>query len=83
MDFITGLPRLFQKFDSIWVIVDRLTKVVHILQVKTMYAIEEYARLYIKDIVRLHGVPISIILDRGTQFTANFLKSFQKSLGTK
>ncbi|KAH0681196.1 hypothetical protein KY284_022281 [Solanum tuberosum] len=83
MDFVTGLPRSFRKFDSIWVIVDRLTKSAHFLPVKTTYTVEEYARLYIKEIVRLHGVPISIISDRGTQFTANFWKSFQKNLGTQ
>ncbi|XP_049391776.1 uncharacterized protein LOC125856306 [Solanum stenotomum] len=83
MDFVTGLPRSFQKFDSIRVIVDRLTKAAHFLPVKTTYTVEEYAKLYIKEIVRLHGVPISNISDRGAQFTANFWKSFQKSLGTQ
>ncbi|WMV08854.1 hypothetical protein MTR67_002239 [Solanum verrucosum] len=83
MDFVTGLPRSFRKFDSIWVIVDRLTKSAHFLPVKTNYTVKEYARLYIKEIVRLHGVPISIISNRGAQFTANFWKSFQKSLGTQ
>ncbi|XP_049348983.1 uncharacterized protein LOC125813541 [Solanum verrucosum] len=82
MDFVTSLPRSFRKFDSIWVIVDRLTKSAHFLPVKTTYTVEEYARLYIKEIVRLHRVQISIISDRGSQFTANFWKSFQKSLGT-
>ena len=76
MDFVTGLPRSFQEFDSIWVIVDRLTKAAHFLPVKTTYTAEEYARLYIEEIVRLHGVPISIISDRGAQFTAKKLKSF-------
>ncbi|XP_049357897.1 uncharacterized protein LOC125822529 [Solanum verrucosum] len=83
MDFVTGLPRSFRKFDSKWVIVDRLTKAAHFLPVKTTYTVEEYAKSYIKEIVRLHGVPISIISDRGAQFTANFWKSFQKSLGTQ
>ncbi|CAN4090624.1 unnamed protein product [Withania somnifera] len=83
MDFIAGSPCSFRKFDSIWVIVDRLTKSAHFLPVKTNYTAEEYARLYIKEIVRLHGVPISIISDRGAQFTAKFWKSFQKSLGTQ
>ncbi|XP_049351873.1 uncharacterized protein LOC125816323 [Solanum verrucosum] len=83
MDFVTGLPRSFRKFDSIWVIVDRFTKAAHFLPVKTTYTVEEYAKLYIKEIVRLHGVPISIISERGAQFTANFWKSFQKSLGTQ
>ena len=83
MDFVIGLPRTSWKFDSIWVIVDRLTKSAHFLPVRTTYTVEEYAKLYIKEIVRLHGVPISIISDRGTQFTANFWKSFQRYLGTQ
>ncbi|XP_070058089.1 uncharacterized protein [Nicotiana tomentosiformis] len=69
MDFIVGLPRTQRKFDPIWVIVDRLTKLAHLLPVRTTYSAEDYARLYIKEIVRLHGVPISIISDRGAQFT--------------
>ncbi|PHT39342.1 Phytochrome B [Capsicum baccatum] len=80
---VSGLPRTYRKFDSIWVIIDRLTKSVHFLPVKTTYTAEEYAKLYIKEIVRLHGVPISIISDRGAQFTTNFWKSFQRSLGTQ
>ncbi|XP_049405070.1 uncharacterized protein LOC125868479 [Solanum stenotomum] len=61
MDFVTGLPCSFRNFDSIWIIVDRLTKSAHFLPVKTNYTAEEYAKLYIKEIFRLHGVPISII----------------------
>ncbi|XP_070050485.1 uncharacterized protein, partial [Nicotiana tomentosiformis] len=83
MDFIIGLPRSYHKFDSIWVIVDRLTKSAHFLPVKTTYTAEDYAKLYIKEIVRLHGVPVSIISDRGAQFMANFWRSFQKGLGTQ
>ncbi|XP_047260772.1 uncharacterized protein LOC124894066 [Capsicum annuum] len=71
------------KFYSIWVIVDRLTKSAHFLPVRSDYTAEEYAKLYLKEIVRLHGVPLSIISDRGAQFTAKFWKSFQKSLGTR
>nr|XP_016445470.1 PREDICTED: uncharacterized protein LOC107770648 [Nicotiana tabacum] len=80
--FIIGLPRSYQKFDSIWVIVDMLTKSSHFLPVRTTYAAEDYARLYINEIVRLHGVLISIVYDRGSQFMANFWRSFQSSLGT-
>jgi len=76
MDFITGLPRSRRKFDSIWVIVDRLTKSAHFLPVRATFSAEDYAGLYIREIVRLHGVPVSIISDRGAQFTANFWKSF-------
>jgi len=83
MDFITGLPRSRRQHDSIWVIVDRMTKSAHFLPVKTTHSAEDYAKLYIQEIVRLHGVPISIISDRGAQFTAQFWKSFQKGLGSK
>ena len=83
MDYITGLPRTQRKYDSIWVIVDRLTKSAHFLPVRTTYSAEDYARLYAMEIVRLHGVPKSIISDRGAQFTGNFWRSFQKGLGTQ
>ncbi|XP_059284756.1 uncharacterized protein LOC132038047 [Lycium ferocissimum] len=83
MDFIMGLPRSHRKFDSIWVIIDRLTKSARFLPVRTTYVAEDYAKLYLKEIVRLHGIPVSIISDRGAQFTAKFWKSFQESLGTR
>jgi len=83
MDFVVGLPRTQRKFDSIWVIVDRLTKSAHFLPVKSTDTAEQYAQLYIKEIVRLHGTPLSIISDRGAQFTANFWKKFQQGLGTQ
>ncbi|XP_070046620.1 uncharacterized protein [Nicotiana tomentosiformis] len=83
MDFIVGLPRTQYKFDSIWVIVDRLTKSAHFLPVRTTYSAKDYARLYIKEVVRLHGVPVPIISDRRAQFIANFWRSFQKGLGTQ
>jgi len=83
MDFIMGLPRSNRKFDSIWVIVDRLTKSAHFLPVRSTYTAEDYAKLYIKEIVRLHGVPISIISYCGALFTAHFWRSFQRGLGTQ
>ncbi|WMV33522.1 hypothetical protein MTR67_026907 [Solanum verrucosum] len=64
MDFITYLPRTCRHRDSIWVIVDRVTKSSHFLAVKTTDSAEDYAKLYINEIVRLHGVPLSIISDR-------------------
>ncbi|XP_070039422.1 uncharacterized protein [Nicotiana tomentosiformis] len=76
MGYITGLPLLFQKHDLIWVIVERLTKSAHFLSVKTTDSAEDYAKLYIQEIVRLHGTPLFIISDRVAQFTANFWKSF-------
>ncbi|CAJ2662227.1 unnamed protein product [Trifolium pratense] len=83
MDFVTGLPRTQKGYDSVWVIIDRLTKSAHFLPVKTTYTASQYAKLYLEEIVSLHGVPVSIISDRGAQFTAQFWKSFQSALGTR
>ena len=71
-DFVVGLPKILGKFDSIWVIVDRLTKSAHFILVKVTYNAEKLAKLYISEVVRLHRVPLSIISDRGTQFTSKF-----------
>ena len=72
MDFITGLPMTPQGHDSIWVVVDRLTKSTHFILVHTIYHVGKYAELYISQIVRLHGVPRTIISDQGPQFIACF-----------
>ena len=71
-DFITGLPHTRRQRDSIWVIVDRTTKSFRFLAVKTTYSTEDYAKIYLTEIVRLHGVPLSIISDRGPPFTCHF-----------
>nr|GFB05228.1 retrotransposon protein, putative, Ty3-gypsy subclass [Tanacetum cinerariifolium] len=68
MDFIIGLPRTLSGYDSIWVIVDRLTKSAHILPVKTTDSMEKLAQLYLKEVVCRHGVSISIISDRDSKF---------------
>ena len=83
MDFVVGLPRTMGKYDSIWVIVDRLTKSAHFIPVKVTYNAEKLAKLYISEVVRLHGVPLSIISDRGTQFTSKFWKTLHVELGTR
>jgi hypothetical protein len=83
MDFIVGLPLTPRKHDSIWVIVDRLTKTSHFIPVHTTYSAERYAEIYIDLIVRLHGVPKTILSDRGTQFVARFWAQVHESLGTK
>jgi hypothetical protein len=83
MDFIVGLPRTQKGNDSIWVIVDRLTKVAHFLPVKTNYSVSRLAELYVDNILKLHGAPRSIVSDRGPQFTAQFWKSLHASMGTK
>lgn len=80
MNFITGLPRSRRRFDSLWVIVDRLTKSAHFLPVMTTFSVEYYAKLHTKEIVQLNGVSISIISDRGTQFRANSVDPFKKDL---
>jgi hypothetical protein len=83
MDFIVGLPETSKGFDSIWVIVDRFTKVAHFLPVKTLYPTKTYAELYIARIMSLHGVPKTIVSDRGPQFVSRFWEDFHKSLDTK
>ena len=83
MDFITVLPRSSRGHDSIWVIVDHLTKVSHFILVSTTYGGKKLASLYIERIVSLHGVPKAMVSDCGTQFTSRFWKKFQESLGTK
>ena len=83
MDFIVGLPKTQRGNDSIWVIVDRLTKVAHFIPVKTIYRGDKYAQLYVDHILRQHGVPSRIVSDRGPQFTARFWKSLHALLGTK
>ncbi|GJZ11800.1 putative reverse transcriptase domain-containing protein [Tanacetum coccineum] len=82
MDFITKLPKSLQGFDTIWVIVDRLTKSSHFLPIRKNDPLDKLARLYLNRIVARHGIPTSIIYDRDGRFTSNFWKSFQKALGT-
>ena len=72
MDFVTHLPRTQQKHDAIWVIMDRLTKTAHFLAVRMTFSLEKFYRLYIQEIVRLQGVPVSIVSDRDPRFTAHF-----------
>jgi hypothetical protein len=72
MDFIVGLPRTSRGYDSIWVIVDRLTKSVHFIPICTRYRARNYVELYIFNIVRYHGIPKTIISDRGSIFVTYF-----------
>ena len=69
--------------DNVWVVVDRLSKSAHFLVVQMTFTLERFCRLYIREIVRLHGVLVSIISDRDPRFTAHFWKSFQKAMGTR
>jgi hypothetical protein len=82
MDFIVGLPRTRTGYDSIWVVLDRLTKAAHFIPVKTTYNTAVLAELYMARIVCLHGVPKKIVSDRGTQFTSHFLQQLHEALGT-
>ncbi|GJX32610.1 putative reverse transcriptase domain-containing protein [Tanacetum coccineum] len=82
MDFITKLPKSSQGFDTIWVIVDRLTKSAHFLPIRENDPLDKLARLYLNRIVARHGRPFSIICDRDGRFISNFWRSFQKALGT-
>ena len=72
MDFVVGLPRTTKGYDSIWVIVDRLTKSAHFLLVDTRYSSKKYAKLYFDRIVTMHGAPLTIIFDRGSVFISHF-----------
>ena len=83
IDFIVGLPKTAKGYDSIWVVVDRLTKSAHFIQVKTGYKSHQYAELYIARIVSLHGIPKTIISDRGSQFVARFWEQLHAALGTQ
>ena len=83
MDFVSGLPKTTTGQDSVWVIVDRLTKSAHFLPIKTTHTVDKLAELYIKETVRLHGVPSSIVSDRDAHFMSKFWKSLQHHLGMR
>jgi hypothetical protein len=72
MDFIVYLPLTTSKFDSIWVIMDRLTKSAHFIPINTNYNGQKYVEIYIAHMLCLHGVPKMIISDRGSQFVTRF-----------
>ncbi|GJV51622.1 putative reverse transcriptase domain-containing protein [Tanacetum coccineum] len=82
MDFVTKLPKSSQGYDTIWVIVDRLTKSAIFIPMKETDPLEKLARLYLKEVVTRHGIPVSIICDRDPRFASNFWRSLQKALGT-
>ena len=83
MDFVVGLPKTVEGYDAIWVVVDRLTKSARFIPMKVTYSVEKLAELYVNNVVRLHGVPLSIISDRDGRFTSNFWRCVQKSLGSQ
>ena len=81
MDFVTHLPRTSQAHDTVWVIVDMLTKSAHFLVMRMTFTLEEFCRLYVREIVRLHGVLVSIVSYRDPRFTTHFLGEFLASHG--
>ena len=72
MDFVTHLPRTPEGHDVVWVIMDRLTKLAHFLAVRMTFTLERFCRLYVLEIIRLHGVPVFVVSDRDPRFTTHF-----------
>ena len=83
MDFVTHFPWTLRRHDVVWVIVVRLTKLAHFLAMRMTFTLEELCRLYIREIVRLHGVLVSIVSDIDPRLTTHFWRSFQKAMGTQ
>ena len=83
MDFVTGLPTVQNGYDSIMVVVDMLTKVSHLIPVKTTFTTVDIARLFVKEIYRIHGLPRRIISDRDAKFTSKFWTSLFQAIGTQ
>ncbi|GKA75540.1 putative reverse transcriptase domain-containing protein [Tanacetum coccineum] len=80
MDFVTKLPKTTTDQDTIWIIVDRLTKSAHLLPMREHGTLEKLTRQYLKEVVSRHGVPVLIISDHDGRFTSHFLKSLNKAL---
>nr|GFC94811.1 retrotransposable element Tf2 [Tanacetum cinerariifolium] len=83
MDFVTGLPRTQKRHDTIWVVVDRLTKSAHFLPICKDYSVSRLAEIFQQEIVRLHGTPSAIVSDRDPRFASRFWKGLQKAWGTR
>jgi len=75
------LPQTTKHHDAIWVVVDRLTKAAHFLSLKITFTTEQLADFYIKEVVRLHGIPLTIVSDRDTKFASKFWQGFQTTMG--
>ena len=82
MDFVTHFPWTLRGHDAVWAMVDRLIKLAHFLAMWMTFTFEEFCRLYVREIVWLHGVPVSIVSNRDPKFTTHFWKSFQRAMGT-
>jgi len=83
MDFVTIFPNTPRGHDAIWVIVDRLTKSAHFISINISFPVSQLAEIYIREIVKLHGVPSSIVSDSDPMFTSRFWKTLQEALGSK
>ena len=83
MDFVVGVPVTGRMHDLVWVVVDQLTKSSHFLTVRTDYSLDKLAELYIREIVRLHEIPISFNSNRDPRFTSRFWGKLQEALGTR
>ena len=83
MDFVTHFQLTSRGHETVWVIVDQLTKSTHFFTVRMTFNLEEFCRLYIQEIARLHGVLVSIVLDQDPKFTAHFWESFKRVMGTQ
>ena len=83
MDFMSDFPHIQRKHDSVWVIVDRLTKSTRFLPVRLDYSMDRLAKLYVSEIIRLYGIPLSIVSERDPRFTSMFWKELQLALGTR
>ena len=83
MDFVVGLPAMQKGRNGVWVVVDRLTKMAHFILFNTKWSVAKLARYYVREVVRLHGVPASIVSDRDARFTFRFWQSFQEAMGTE
>jgi len=83
MDFMTKLPKTLKGHDTIWVVVDRLTKSAHFLAMRETLPMDKLAKLYVDEIISRHGVPLSIVSDRDSRFTSNFWNGLQTELGTR
>ena len=83
MDFVSCPPLTQKKHGSVWVIIDRITKLAHFTPVGIDYSMDRLAELYVDEIVRMHGVPLPIVSDRDPRFTSRFWKELQSTLGTR
>nr|GFA96474.1 putative reverse transcriptase domain-containing protein [Tanacetum cinerariifolium] len=83
MDFVTKLPKTSQGYDTIWVIVDRLTKSAIFTPIRETDSMDKLAKIYLKEVVTRHGIPVSIISDHDPRFASNFWRSLQNDLGTR